>query len=160
MTNVRSRRRMAVVTLVALAAGVLARPEAAWAPTAVEYLVGPLGLTRGQTAQMQCINNFAPRGVKMRLTFIDPSDPSRVLGGGKVVDVPFRATANLELDVDHAFPDLQPGERLGLLGVIELLAPSGLMEEEGLLPGASLQVIDNATGRTGLVVIAIRNRVR
>jgi len=156
------RLTAAVTTLLFLIVGGLAGPERAWAPTAVEYLVGPVGLVKGQTAQLQCQNNFAPRGAQIRLTAVDPSDPSGILAGGKVVSVPFRAVASLELNVDQAFPDLQPGSRLGLLGVIEIItAPGpGLMEEEGLLPGTSLQVFDNATGRTELVVIAIRNRTR
>jgi hypothetical protein len=160
MSDRNGRQSLAgVVGLCALAAAVF-WPEAAWAPTAVEYLVGPVSLTRGQSAQMKCQNNFAPRGVRVRLTFVDPGDPSGALAGGKVVDVPFRATVGLDLDVDELLPDLEPGRRQDLVGVVELIAPHGLMEEEGVLPGATLQVFDNATGRTGVVVIAIRSRVR
>ena len=153
------RSTLAVFVFV-LIVGALISPDAAWAPTAVEYIFGPVGLTRGQTAEMKCLNNFAPGGAQIRLSFVDPSDPSGLLAGGKVVDVPFHGVATLELNADEVTRDLAPGHRLGLVGVIEIVTGPrpGLMEEEGLLPGASLQVFDNDTGRTAVVVIAIRNR--
>ena len=153
-------RSTLAVFMFVLLVGALISPDAAWAPTAVEYSAGPIGLTRGQTAEMKCQNNFAPGGAQIRLSFVDPSDPSGLLAGGKVVDVPFHGVATLDLNADEVGRDLAPGQRLGLVGVIEIVTGPGsrLMEEDGLLPGASLQVFDNDTGRTALLVIAIRTR--
>lgn len=87
-------------------------------PTIVAFS-GPVGVTRGQTAQMKCQNNFAPAGARLRLTLLD-ADGHVLVGGDKVVDVPFHTLASLELNVDEIFPDLLPGQRLELVARLEI----------------------------------------
>lgn len=162
MNRVTRHKAPAGLALALLGIVLIATPAAALIesrPTIVAFS-GPVGVTRGQTAQMKCQNNFALAGARLRLTLLD-ADGHVLVGGDKVVDVPFHTLASLELNVDEIFPDLLPGQRLELVARLEIAVRgglAGLMEEEGLVPGASLEVFDTASGRTTVLIGLIRIR--
>lgn len=128
-------------------------PSGAWAPTAVEYAVGPGGLAGGQLVRLAFFN---PTDAPVGLTLVLLASSGKPLKQESFTCIPFSTVAlTLAAEADL---DLPAGDRAEVLAVV--LFESGLRGTPRTLPAASLQIMDGTSFQTTLVLPLSRRGVR